>query len=115
VRGKFPAAQAVYSSSRSYGGYAGNAAARGEPLSYEEGHALNQWLLAHRTVDGVWYGWAAYLWAGSCGSGNTNASGICYDRADYVADGVHPSPSGQAKISGMLHARFLEHAWYRRP
>ena len=115
VRGKFPGVQAVYSSSRSFGGYAGNVAGRGEPLSYEEGHALNQWLLAHRTVNGVWYGWAAYLWADSCGSGIPNASGICYDRADYVADGVHPSPSGQAKISGMLHARFLEHAWYRRP
>jgi hypothetical protein len=115
VHSKFPAVQAVDTSSRSYGGYAGNEAARGEPLSYEEGHALNQWLLKHRTVDGVWYGWAAYLWADSCASGITNASGVCYDRADYVEDGVHPSASGQEKISRMLHARFLEEAWYRRP
>jgi hypothetical protein len=112
VRTKFPAVQAVYTSSRSYGGFAGSAA-RGEPLSYEEGHALNEWLTAHPTVDGVWYGWGPYLWAPACDSGLTNGSNVCYDRSDYVADGVHPSASGQAKVSGLLHKRFREHAWYR--
>ncbi|MEO5511829.1 MAG: hypothetical protein ABIV28_05530 [Longimicrobiales bacterium] len=115
VHGKFPSVNAVYTSSRSYGGFAGNAAARGEPLSYEEGHALNQWLLTHAAVDGVWYGWAAYLWAPSCDTGITNKSGVCYDRVDYVSDGVHPSTSGQDKISHMLHARFLKEPWYRKP
>lgn len=112
VRGKFPAVQAVYTSSRSYGGYA-NSASRGEPLSYEEGHALNQWLAVNAAVDGVWYGWGPYIWAPACGTSPKNASGVCYDRADYVADGVHPSASGRAKVSRMLHARFSQHAWYR--
>jgi len=110
---KFPSVQAVYTSSRSYGGFAGNQAARGEPLSYEEGHALNQWLMSHSTVTGVWYGWGAYLWAPSCANGITNGGGVCYVREDYVSDGVHPSASGQQKISALLHARFMKEAWYR--
>ncbi len=114
VPNKFPSVQAVYTSSRSYGGFAGNGAARGEPLSYEEGHALNQWLASHRTVGGVWYGWAAYLWAPSCASGITNAGGICYNREDFVDDGVHPSSAGQQKISQLLHERFMKEAWYAR-
>ncbi|MDX1660744.1 MAG: hypothetical protein R3326_03045 [Gemmatimonadota bacterium] len=109
---EFPAAQAVYTSSRSYGGYA-TRAARGEPLSYEEGHALNRWLADHPTFEGVWYGWGGYLWAPACLSGIVNGSGICYEREDYVADGIHPSPSGRAKVSRILHRRFGEHGWYR--
>ncbi len=113
VRGKFPAVQAVYTSSRSYGGFSGNAG-RGEPLSYEEGHALNQWLRTHATVEGIWYGWGPYLWAPDCTSGMTNGGGICYVRDDYVEDGVHPGPGARQKISALLHARFLQEAWYRR-
>jgi len=113
VKSKVPSAQAVYSSSRSYGGFSGSVS-RGEPLSYEEGHALNTWLGQHATVDGVWYGWGAYLWAPDCAKGVTNAAGVCYLRTDYVADGVHPSPAGEQKISGLIHARFLREAWYRR-
>lgn len=113
VRTFFPAVQAVYTSSRSYGGYA-TSAGRGEPLSYEEGHALNRWLEGHPTVDGVWYGWGGYLWAPACSTGMTNGSGVCYDRQDYVDDGVHPSPTGRARVSRILHDRFSRHAWYRR-
>ncbi len=113
VKSAFPAVQAVYTSSRSYGGFAGSSA-RGEPLSYEEGHALNGWLRDHATVQGVWYGWGPYLWAPRCDTGVRNMGGTCYDRADYVADGVHPSTSGTAKVSAMLHARLLREAWYRR-
>jgi hypothetical protein len=109
---KFPSVQAVYTSSRSYGGFAGTPA-RGEPLSYEEGHALNQWLGQHPRVGGVWYGWGPYLWAGECGAGPSNGSGVCYQRADYVEDGVHPSTAGQLKISGLIHSRFRQHRWYR--
>lgn len=113
VKTKFPAVQAVYSSSRSYGGYAGSIS-RGEPLSYEEGHALNTWLSANGSVDGVWYGWGPYLWAPACSTGVTNKGGTCYDRADFVSDGVHPSDLGTQKISRLLHERFLDEAWYRR-
>lgn len=112
VRSKFPAVRAVYTSSRTYGGYAGNPG-RGEPLSYEEGHALNGWLADHPSVDGVWYGWGPYLWAPGCAESVTNRSGICYDRTDFVADGVHPAAPGEAKVSRMIHDRLRQHAWYR--
>lgn len=113
VKIEFPSVQAVYTTSRSYGGFAGTMS-RGEPLSYEEGHALNAWLRENRTLNGVWYGWGPYIWAPSCTTGVTNASGVCYDRADYVSDGVHPSSSGRAKVSAMIHARLLRESWYRR-
>jgi len=110
---KFPSAQAVYTSSRSYGGFA-NSPGRGEPLSYEEGHALNGWLAENPSVGGVWYGWGPYLWAPSCDTGVTNASGTCYVRTDYVADGVHPSDAGRAKIAALIHERLMREPWYRR-
>ncbi len=111
VKGKFPAVQAVYTSSRSYGGF--GSGPRGEPLSYEEGHALNGWLAAHRAVDGVWHGWGAYLWAPDCATGLTNGSNICYNRSDYQDDAVHPSPTGQVKIARLMHDRLRQEAWYR--
>lgn len=55
LREKLPSVQAVYVTSRSYGGFAGKES-RGEPLSYEEGLALNQWLKDHPLADGVWFG-----------------------------------------------------------
>jgi hypothetical protein len=112
VKQHFPAVAAVYTSSRSYGGFS-NRADRGEPLSYEEGHALNGWLASNAVVDGVWYGWGAYLWAPDCASGETNGSAVCYVRSDYQADGVHPTGSGRLKIARMMHDRLRQHAWYR--
>jgi hypothetical protein len=113
VRQKLPAVQAVYTTSRSYGGFAGSPG-RGEPLSYEEGLALDSWLRANRTLGGAWQGWGPYIWAPDCASGVTNGSGACYVRSDYVADGVHPSRGALDKVSAMIHARLLRHAWYRR-
>lgn len=113
VKAELPTVQAVYTSSRSYGGFTSNPG-RGEPLSYEEGHALNTWLGEHAAVDGVWHGWGPYLWAPPCASGVTNASGACYDRTDFVEDGVHPSDAGRAKIARLLHERLKREAWYRR-
>jgi hypothetical protein len=109
----FPALQAVYTTSRSYGGFADNPG-RGEPLSYEEGHALNSWLGEHPGVGAVWFGWGPYIWAPACGSGTTNGSGVCYERADYQDDGVHPAAGARDKISALMHARFRQHSWYRR-
>lgn len=113
VKAEFPSVQAVYTSSRSYGGFASNPG-RGEPLSYEEGHALNTWLRDNSEAQGVWYGWGPYIWAPDCASAVRNGSGVCYVRDDYVADGVHPSASGRAKVSEQLHAWFSRHGWYRR-
>jgi hypothetical protein len=110
---EFPSVRAVYSSSRCYGGFAGTVG-RGEPLSYEEGHALNSWLRSHPLVGGVWQGWGGYLWAPDCSSGIRNGSGVCFLRSDFQEDGVHPSAAGSAKLAGIVHARLLTQSWYRR-
>jgi hypothetical protein len=108
---KFPSVQAVYTTSRSYGGFSTNPA-RGEPHSYEEGHALNKWHAEHSNVSGIWYGWGPYIWGPDCATNTTNASKVCYVLADFQADGVHPAKGGRDKISQMIHSRFLQEAWY---
>jgi hypothetical protein len=111
VTQKFPNLQAVYTTSRMYGGFA-TSQGRGEPLSYEEGHALNTWLANNTMVSGVWFGWGPYIWGPDCASGDMNASGVCYVLQDFQNDGVHPAQGALDKIAPMIHARFLQHAWY---
>jgi hypothetical protein len=113
VREKFPNVRAVYTTSRSYGGFVGASSPRGEPQAYEEGHALNTWLERNAEVAGVWYGWGPYIWAPACGTGITNGSGVCYTREDYREDAVHPTAAGELKIARMIHDRFRREAWYR--
>ncbi len=113
VKSFFPNVQAVYTTSRSFGGFA-EKSTRGEPVSYEEGHALNTWLKDNESVDGAWYGWGAYIWAPDCASGDTNLSNVCYVAGDFQSDGVHPGAGASDKIGTMIHNRFLEHSWYRR-
>jgi hypothetical protein len=110
----FPDVQAVYTTSRSYGGF-NDRADRGEPRSFEEGLALNEWLETNDAVDGVWYGWGPYIWAPDCASGETNGSGVCYERADFQADGIHPATGARDEISQMIHDRFLRESWYAAP
>lgn len=109
-----PAVQAVYVTARSYGGFALNPA-RGEPLSFESGLALNQWLADNPQAGTAWYGWGPYIWAPDCTTGVTNDSGVCYERTDYLDDGVHPTPAGRAKVTAMLHTHFSRYAWYTPP
>ncbi|NNF39435.1 MAG: hypothetical protein HKN71_12260 [Gemmatimonadetes bacterium] len=108
---EFPSVRAVYTSSRSYGGFS-TKDSRGEPLSYEEGHALNSWLATEPSPGGVWFGWGAYLWAPECGAGPTDATGFCYERDDFRSDGVHPSEIGASRIAARLHRRLMDEAWY---
>ncbi len=108
---KLPSVQAVYVTSRSYGGFA-DKASRSEPHSYEEGLALNEWLKEHPMVDGVWYGWGPYIWAPDCASGATNGSGVCYERSDFQGDGIHPAQGARDKVSQMLHERLSAFDWY---
>jgi hypothetical protein len=110
---KFPSVQAVYTSSRSYGGFA-RRDRRSEPLSFEEGMALNEWLNNQPDPSPVWFGWGPYIWAPDCASGVTNRSNVCYVRSDFRDDGIHPTREATGKISQMLHSRFMEDGWYRR-
>ncbi len=109
----FPNLQAVYTSSRSYGGFT-RTGQRGEPLTYEEGHAVNSWLANNPFINGVWYGWGAYTWAPPCPADIMNGQGICYFQSDFEADGVKLSPAGRGKISWQIHHRLLLEDWYRR-
>lgn len=113
IKVQFPSVQAVYTSSRTFGGFTARPE-RGEPQSYEEGHALNQWLAQHARLDDVWYGWWGYLWAPACGQGASSALGVCFDRSDFVDDAVHPTPAGEIKLARIQHDRLRREAWYRR-
>jgi hypothetical protein len=109
---KLPAVQAVYTSSRSYGGFA-RREHRGEPLSFEEGMALNEWLNHQAEHSDPWFGWGPYIWAPDCETGITNRSDICYDRSDFRSDGIHPERGALDKITHMLHSHFSRHRWYQ--
>jgi hypothetical protein len=108
---KFPSVQAVYVTSRSYGGFS-VLPERGEPRSYEEGHALNTWLTDYPMVEGVWYGWGPYFWAPDCATGITNGSGVCYVESDFHDDGIHPIEGALEKMTPMLHNRMRMFDWY---
>ena len=109
----FPGLQAVFNTSRSYGGFA-ERRARGEPLSYEQGHGLNQWLHDNPSVGGIWFGWGPYIWAPDCTTGATNGAGICYERLDFQADGIHPTPAGEIKVATLWHQKLRSQSWYAR-
>jgi len=109
----FPQLQAVFTSSRIYGGFT-DKIHRGEPLSYEEGHALNQWLEEHESINGVWFGWGPYLWAPACRSGIVNGKGFCYERSDFVQDAIHPTSAGEVKVAKMWHMKLSQYQWYAK-
>ena len=115
---EFPSVQAIFHTSRIYGGYVEEArqAARGEPISYEGGYAINAVIERWRRgyLPGApWIGWGPYLWANAT---SPNASGISWTPDDFRdgGDDPHPSDQGQTKVADALHAFFLQFDWYRR-
>jgi hypothetical protein len=44
--------------------------------------------------------WGPYLWAD--GPRGRKVDGLIWERADFVADGVHPSESGRRKVAELL-------------
>ncbi len=114
---EFPSVEAVFHSSRIYAGYVSEArqAARGEPLSYEGGLAVNaairRWQ-AGQLPDAPWIGWGPYLWANAT---TPNATGMFWLPEDFRDGGLdpHPSGAGETKVANALHAFFLGFDWYR--
>ncbi len=118
IADEFPSVQAVYNSSRIYGGYveAAKQAARGEPISYEGGHATNAALTRwqqEQTGHPLWVGWGPYIWAR--GEEEANQSGITWSTSDFQGmngDNQHPNATGATKVADALHTFWLDTTWY---
>ncbi|MGE0144181.1 MAG: hypothetical protein AB7I19_10810 [Planctomycetota bacterium] len=125
AKARYPNLEVAFLSSRSYGGYSLNPA-RTEPLSYETGFAIKDVVArqiagdpalefdpARGSVRAPWLAWGPYLWADGI---TVRSDGLQLSCDDYVADGVHPSPSGRLRVADLLTAHFRTHpasvGWY---
>jgi hypothetical protein len=97
---RFPNLRLIYTSSRTYGGYAVTAL-NPEPAAYDSGYAV-RWLIQDRMeskLKGPWIGWGPYLWTdGTKG----RADGLTWTCDDVRKDGTHPSPAGATKVANLL-------------
>lgn len=97
---KFPNLRLIYTSSRTYAGYAVTAQ-NPEPAAYDSGFAV-RWLVQDRMekrLKGPWIGWGPYLWTdGTRG----RSDGLAWTCDDVRKDGTHPSAAGAAKIARLL-------------
>ena len=118
LKATYPNLRQVFVSSRIFGGWSDDPRVN-EPVSYETGFGV-KWTvqaqieqmrnggavvdaragdLNHATGRAPWIAWGPYMWA----PGTTpRADGLVWPRSDFVADGVHPSPTGVAKAGAML-------------
>lgn len=108
---RFPYLTMVYLSSRVYGGYAD----AGEPFAYDGGFAVRGviekqlvGLLPYAGPERVvpWLAWGPYLWADGL---IPRSDGLIWPCEDFKPDGIHPDPSGQAKVATMLRDFFMIH------
>ena len=107
----FPNAKLAFLSNRTYGGYT-EANGSPEPWAYESGFGV-KWALAAQIagkpeanydpakgeVRAVWAEWGPYLWTDGV---KGRKDGMVYLRSDVGVDGLHPSASGQQKVSTLL-------------
>lgn len=113
---KYPNLRLCYLSSRIYGGYSPQGTLNPEPQAYESGFSV-KWLIEDQ-LNGdpnLNYGqlpgavkaplllWGPYLWADGI---NPRSDGLTWPLADLESDHVHPSPSGEQKVAGLLAAFF---------
>lgn len=126
MRSRYPNLQIVYSSSRTYGGYA-TTALNPEPYAYAGGFAVQDLVADQIRGDdpGLTTGdsgltpyaqWGAYLWADGLAG---REDGLVWIRDDFQKDGTHPSAAGQAKVADLLLAHFsadwTARLWFLRP
>ena len=124
---KFPNLKLCYLSSRIYGGYSQQGTLNPEPQAYESGFSV-KWLIEDQIAGdpGLSYGqvdgpvraplllWGPYLWADGP---SPRSDGLTWQIGDLENDHVHPSPSGEEKVAGLLAAFFAADAtsarWWR--
>lgn len=97
---RFPSLRLIYTSSRTYGGYAVTAL-NPEPAAYDSGFAV-RWLIQDRIegkLRGPWIGWGPYLWTDGL-KGRTD--GFTWSCEDVRKDGTVPSPAGATKVGRQL-------------
>lgn len=112
ARVRFPNLRIAYLGSRIYGGYA-MGPLNPEPYAYEGAFPV-RWLIQDqiRGAPELNYDagrgaaksplllWGPYLWAD--GLKPRKADGLVWERADFAADGVHPTQSGRRKVAEQL-------------
>lgn len=113
---KFPNLKVVYLSSRIYGGYQPPGGTSPEPQAFETGYSV-RWLIEQQIagdpslnhdpaagpVRAPLLLWGPYLWANGT---LPRADGLTWPITDIEADHVHPAPSGEQKVAGLLSAFF---------
>ncbi|MCA9897982.1 MAG: hypothetical protein KC433_07300 [Anaerolineales bacterium] len=109
---RFPNLKIIYLSSRTYGGYA-TVDLNPEPYAYQSAFAV-KWLIEDQiegdaglnfdsnngSVTAPWLSWGPYLWADGLAD---EGHGFVWEQSDFAYDGTHTSPSGQAKVAGLLY------------
>ncbi len=103
--------------SRIYGGWA-TTRLNPEPYAHESGRVARRLLIrqmkgdpelnpdpARGPVRAPWLCWGPYLWAD--GEKGRACDDLVWQRADFLQDGTHPSPSGCAKVAQRLLEFFL--------
>jgi len=106
ARTHFSNLRIAYLGSRTYGGYA-TGGLNPEPYAFESAFAA-RWLIQRQMKGDAALAadqtplllWGPYLWAD--GPHGRKIDGLVWDRADFVADGVHPSDSGRRKVADLL-------------
>jgi len=125
VHNRFPNSRLAYLSSRTYGGWT-ELGGSPEPGAYETGFAV-KWAVSDQlaakpelnydpakgAVVAPWVEWGPYFWTDGV---KGRKDGMVYLREDVQADGLHPSPKGQAKVAELLLKFFREdptaRAWF---
>lgn len=115
ARTTYPNLRLLYVSSRIYGGFV-QVVPGSEPFTFENGFGI-KWLIEQQinadptlnydpvngTVLAPLLLWGPYLWA----NGSTpNNQGTSWLLADYEADHLHPSASGEAKVGALMTTFF---------
>lgn len=114
AKDRFPNLVLAYFSSRIYGGYIEDIDS--EPNAYHHGFQV-KWLIEEQ-IEGSsdlspgpdegaarvpWIAWGPYLWADGTAP---RSDGLVWECADFDEVGVHPGPTGTAKVADLLMEHF---------
>jgi hypothetical protein len=114
IENRFPNIQAIYFSSRIYGGYAGIDSSSPEPWAYQSAFAV-KWLIRAQMTgsdpalayqNSPWLAWGPYMWADGLAP---RSDGFVWKCDDFGDDGLHPSTAGEIKVANRLLDFFENH------